>query len=90
VKCHHDSPYGRVVSNWKREGDKLTMEVTVPANTTATVFVPAAAAAGVTECGGPIDKVKGVKFLRMEHNAAVYEVGSGIYQFQATLDTTRR
>ena len=40
VKAHHDSSFGRIVSNWKREGDKLTMEVTIPPNTTATVFVP--------------------------------------------------
>lgn len=40
VKAHHDSPYGRIASSWKREGATLTLEVTVPANTTATVFVP--------------------------------------------------
>ena len=40
VECFHDSPYGRIVSNWKRDGDMLTMDVTIPANTTATVHVP--------------------------------------------------
>jgi alpha-L-rhamnosidase len=88
VKCHHDSPYGRIVSNWKREGDKLTMEVSIPANTTATVYVPAKDAAGVTEFGKPAAQAKGVKLLRMENNAAVYAVGSGTYQFQSTLPET--
>jgi alpha-L-rhamnosidase len=82
VECHHDSPYGRIVSNWKREGDTVSMEVTIPPNTTATVFVPAQDAAGVTESGKPADKAKGVKFLRMENSAAVYAVGSGSYQFK--------
>jgi len=81
VKSHHVSPYGRIVSNWKREGDKLTMEVTIPANTTATIHVPAKDATGVTESGKPAAEAKGVKFLRMENNAAVYAVGSGTYQF---------
>ncbi len=40
VKAHFDSPYGRIVSHWKIEGDQLTMDVTIPANTTATVVVP--------------------------------------------------
>ena len=40
VKAHFDSPYGRIVSNWNRDGSKLTMNVTIPVNTTATVFVP--------------------------------------------------
>jgi alpha-L-rhamnosidase len=85
VKSHHDSPYGRIVSNWKRDGEKLTMDVTVPPNATATVFVPAKDAAGVTESGKPAAEAEGVKFLRMENNAAVYAVGSGTYQFQSQL-----
>ncbi|MCX6878132.1 MAG: family 78 glycoside hydrolase catalytic domain [Verrucomicrobia bacterium] len=85
VKCHHDSPYGRIISNWKREGQKLTLEVTIPPNTTATVYVPAKVATGVTESGKPADQAAGVKFLRMESNAAIYAVGSGSYQFQSIL-----
>jgi alpha-L-rhamnosidase len=85
VKCSYLSPYGKIVSNWKCEGQKLSMDVTIPANTTATVYVPAKDAASVTESGKPAEKVKGVKFLRMENNAAVYEVASGTYQFQSLL-----
>ena len=40
VKAHFDSPYGRIVSNWKRDGNQLTMDITIPANTTATVLAP--------------------------------------------------
>jgi len=85
VNCHYDSPHGRIASNWKREGKKLTMEVTIPPNTTATIFVPAKDAASVTESGKPVGEAEGVKFLRMEKNAAVYAVGSGNYQFQSQL-----
>jgi len=85
VKCSYQSPYGKIVSNWKKEGDKLTMEVSIPANTTATVYVPAKDAAAVTEGGSTIDKVQGVKFLRMENSAAVYGVGSGTYRFESVL-----
>ena len=88
VKCHHDSPYGRIVSNWKREGQKLTMEVTIPPNTIATVHVPAKDATGVTESNKPAAEADGVKFLRMEANAAVYAVGSGIYRFRSSLTET--
>ncbi|MGD0731593.1 MAG: family 78 glycoside hydrolase catalytic domain [Terracidiphilus sp.] len=40
VKAHFDSPYGRIVSDWKIEGKQLTMDVTIPVNTTATIVVP--------------------------------------------------
>ncbi|MEI7901267.1 MAG: family 78 glycoside hydrolase catalytic domain [bacterium] len=81
VKANHDSMYGRIVSNWRREGAKLTMEVTIPLNTTATVYVPSKDAAGITESGKPATKAKGVKFLRMENGATVFEIGSGCYRF---------
>jgi alpha-L-rhamnosidase len=83
VKCSYQSPYGRIVSNWKVEKGSVTMEVTIPPNTTATVYVPAKEAAAVTESGSTIEKVKDVKFLRLYNGAAVYEVGSGCYRFSS-------
>lgn len=85
VNCSYDSPDGQISSNWRREGKKLTMDITIPPNTTATVFVPAKDADSVTESSKPASEVTGVKFLRMENNVAVYAVGSGIYQFQSSL-----
>ncbi|MCX6938019.1 MAG: hypothetical protein NTU80_09010 [Verrucomicrobia bacterium] len=87
VNCRYDSLYGEIISDWKRDGQKITMNVTIPPNTTATVFVPSAEhnASLVTESGKPASAVSSVKFLRMENNAAVYAVGSGVYKFQARL-----
>ncbi|MEI7503376.1 MAG: alpha-L-rhamnosidase C-terminal domain-containing protein [Paludibacter sp.] len=85
ANTRYDSICGRIVSNWKLEGDKLTMDVTIPANTTATVFVPTKDPASVTESGKPPAQAKDVKFLRTENHAAVYAVGSGTYQFQSAL-----
>ena len=85
VKCHYDSIHGRIVSNWQRAGGKLTMEVAIPANTTATVYVPAKDSAAVAESGKPANTAEGVTFLRMEDSTAVYAVGSGTYRFQSTL-----
>jgi alpha-L-rhamnosidase len=61
------------------------MEVTIPANTTAIVHVPAKDVVGVTESGKPAEIAEGVKFLRMDHGAAVYAVGPGTYRFQSKL-----
>ena len=81
VKCEYESPYGLIRSDWQKKDGKLTMEITIPANTTATVYVPAKEDAGVIEAGKPAAKADGVTFLRMENGAAVYEVGSGSYTF---------
>jgi len=85
VKAHHDCPYGRIESNWSREGDALTLDVTIPPNTTALVRVPAADAGTVTESGKPSATAPGVRFVSAEKGAAVYEVESGSYQFRSAL-----
>ncbi len=41
VKAHHDGPYGRIAVDWKKAADGVfTLEVVVPPNSTATVFLP--------------------------------------------------
>jgi alpha-L-rhamnosidase len=86
VKAHHDSIHGRIVSNWRRAGDQLTMDVTIPANTTATVLVPAKTAASVTESGEAAAEAPGVKLLSFNSSVAVYEVGGGNYRFQSAIE----
>ncbi len=39
-EAKHRSPYGEIVSKWKRDGKNLVYEVTVPANSTATLYLP--------------------------------------------------
>ena len=83
VKAGYDSIRGMIVSNWKRDGDKFTMSVTIPANTTATIFVPARSADAVTKSGRTAGQSKGVKFLRMENDRAVFAVEAGEYTFKS-------
>jgi alpha-L-rhamnosidase len=71
VKASHVSPYGTITSAWRRAAGTLTISVTVPPNTTATVYVPGKDA---TETGG-------LKAARAENGATVFEAGSGSYTF---------
>ena len=80
VKCSYDSPYGRIDSNWSKKDNVLTMNLTVPANTTATIYVPGKS---ISESGLPDDEAEGVTFLRMEKNKAVFRVESGRYEFKS-------
>jgi alpha-L-rhamnosidase len=83
VKATYRSLYGAVSSEWRRDGDGFQLDVTVPPNATATVFVPARAAAAVTESGKPAAQAEGVRFVRLEAAAAAFEVGSGTYHFRS-------
>ena len=79
----YQSVHGKIESEWTYSDGQFTLRAVIPANTRATVYVPAKAAETVTESGKPAAQAEGVRFLRMERDAAVYEVGSGTYEFKA-------
>ena len=83
VRAHYDSIHGRISSAWKVEGGRFSLEVTIPANTTATVYIPARDLASVTENGRPLEQAQGVKLLRREGDRVVLAVESGSYRFGA-------
>jgi len=85
VKASYNSSYGKITSDWKIAGGRFTWNLSVPPNTTATVYVPAKDPAGVTESAKPASEARGVKYLRTEAGAAVYEIGSGSYRFESPM-----
>ncbi|WP_158853379.1 family 78 glycoside hydrolase catalytic domain [Saccharothrix deserti] len=76
-----DTVYGGLSSSWRVHDGTVDLNVTVPVNTVAEVHVPTKSRWAVTEGGRPAAMVSGVRFLRMEGGAAVFEVGSGAYSF---------
>ena len=84
VKAHYDSINGRIASAWKLDGGVFTLDVTVPANTTASVFLPAATRARTTEGGVPlaVGKIAGVQSFVAAGDALRVEVGAGTYRFE--------
>jgi alpha-L-rhamnosidase len=81
ARASHDSPYGTVSVAWKLANGGLVLDVDIPANATATVWVPAADASKVREDGCPAGSAPGVHFSRFADGYAEYQVGSGRYQF---------
>ena len=86
VSMSYNSVRGPVASRWKRTTAGLELDVTVPANATGVVYVPASSAGSVTEIGGgvavPATRARGVRLLRTELGRVIYELGSGSYQFR--------
>lgn len=80
---HLDTMYGRIESSWKVEGEKLIYKATVPANTTATLYLSASSVSEITEGGKPANQAPGIKFMRMENGKAVFELSSGRYEFES-------
>jgi len=74
--------YGKLASSWTVDAGGLTMDVTVPPNTTSTVRVPGAQLERVTESGVPVARAPGVTGARQDGADVVVEVGSGTYHFK--------
>jgi alpha-L-rhamnosidase len=81
AKGSHDSVSGRIESSWTIAKQQFKFEVTIPPNTTATVWVPTKEVSSVTEGNGPAARSKGVTFLKSENGASAFEIGSGHYAF---------
>jgi alpha-L-rhamnosidase len=86
VTAEYGSAHGRIASAWKRLPAGLELNVTIPANTEATVVLPAQAADEVTESGQPLTQAEGVKFLRGEGGRIALTVESGSYSFLVRAD----
>ena len=76
-----ETQYGRVSSGWELHESTLTVDVEVPPNASATVRLPHATLARVTESGSPLAGTAGIHKPRQEDADVVMEVGSGSYRF---------
>jgi alpha-L-rhamnosidase len=81
VNATYRSVRGPITSNWRKSGNNLLWDITIPFNSEAFVYIPATAQNAVYESGKPASKAAGVTFLRMESGRAVYRIGSGAYHF---------
>jgi alpha-L-rhamnosidase len=77
-----DSISGTIVSGWRRDGSSVVYSVTIPANTTAVVRLPAAAIAHVKESGKALDKAEGCTVKGSKNGRVEIAVGAGSYTFE--------
>ncbi|MEZ4699035.1 MAG: family 78 glycoside hydrolase catalytic domain [Rhodothermales bacterium] len=75
ARGHYDAVYGRIESAWERSGTGVTYRFTVPANTTATLRLPAASPQAVS------GDLTGARWVGMEADRVVYELAPGAYTF---------
>jgi alpha-L-rhamnosidase len=75
------SPYGRIVSNWKTNNNKFTIEVMVPCNTTASVYVPSKNPETISEGNKSLSQIRGIRSFTYKDGFTILELGSGNYHF---------
>jgi alpha-L-rhamnosidase len=76
ARAEYESVYGKIVSDWNgTPAGPFSLKVTIPANTSAKIFLPVIAGAHVTQNGSGVD-------AQQESGSYVIQIGSGSYRFE--------
>jgi alpha-L-rhamnosidase len=89
VKASVHTLHGYISSSWEKKPGGLNLEIKVPANTTATVFIPAGTGAVITESGKPLLKASGIRLLTSDDKKTIIEVEAGSYSFEVLGNTQK-
>ncbi len=81
VKATYHSINGEITSSWKKDGQQLSLQITVPVNTRANVFVPAKNPQQVFESNKLLKNSGEIKVKGFEGGYLNLEIGSGSYHF---------
>lgn len=87
AKGSYDSVMGEIYSAWHRNETGYSYTATVPANTTATLYLPISEDQTVFESGVSAVNAEGVNYVKTENGKAVYELASGTYCFTVCDDS---
>ena len=83
VTASYNSIHGEIKSGWKFENGKFNWDISIPANTSATVYIPTLNKEDVKEGNKLASNSDNVSFTRWNGNLAVFEIGSGDYSFSS-------
>ncbi|HEX3168002.1 MAG TPA: family 78 glycoside hydrolase catalytic domain [Chitinophagaceae bacterium] len=92
VNASYKSMHGLIKSGWsvrtpsEKKNDK-TFEwiISIPANTSATVYIPAQSVNEIMESGKELSKAEGVQSVKWENGSAIVQIGSGQYNFKSQI-----
>lgn len=81
VKATYHSINGDIVSSWKKEGHQINLQVTIPVNTKASVFIPTIDQTRILESGKTVNSNPDIKIMGFANGYLNLEVGAGDYHF---------
>ncbi|MEO8414759.1 MAG: alpha-L-rhamnosidase C-terminal domain-containing protein [Ginsengibacter sp.] len=84
-KATYQSAYGLIASVWKKETQLFKLKVTIPANTSVTIYLPADASSVIKEGNASIRNRNDIKLAGYEKGKTPVKVGSGRYTFMLNI-----
>lgn len=91
AKATYNSVYGEIVSDWYLlKSNRYGLKVTVPPNTTATIYLPTTEPQQIEEGGHRLEKSDAIKNISTEGNLTVIDVAAGTYQFTTAVSRYKK
>jgi hypothetical protein len=81
VKANYHSLYGIITSEWQQKKDEFIMNVEIPVNTTATIYLPSTSSSTIMENGEEVKGKTDLRIVAFEKDKTRIRVGSGNYSF---------
>ena len=81
VTASYKSMHGLIKSDWQKNDKTFEWAISIPANTSAMVYIPAKSVNDVMESGKELSKAEGVQSVKWENGSAIVQIGSGRYRF---------
>jgi alpha-L-rhamnosidase len=89
VNCSYDSIRGKITSNWRKTNNSIIMDIKIPANTAATVYLPCSNPETIKESNISAGLAPGIKFVRCKNSTTIYNIQSGKYHFTLPYKLTK-
>lgn len=80
-KASFESPYGTIYSEWDHQYSWRVFTISIPANTTATIYLPSPEGTTILESNMPLKSHRDIQWLGYKDGKAVFKTGSGRYKF---------
>jgi alpha-L-rhamnosidase len=81
AKAEYHSIYGMISSGWTVDNNSTQLNIQVPPNTTADVFMPAGSKDNIFESGKPVEQIKEIQMVQSAGGKIILHIGSGKYNF---------
>ena len=86
ARAVYESPYGQIVSGWKRNETEIEIAISIPANSFAAVTLPKARISQLRSEGSGEEVIAALARAVQTEDGMALELGSGDYIFQYALD----
>jgi alpha-L-rhamnosidase len=81
AKAGIESPYGLIESGWRKEGNAIIYDITVPVGSEAHIYLPAKLSK-IKEGGQSLTRVTGIKVTEEKDDSVLINAESGKYRFE--------